>query len=54
MIPEAAIEERSYSKIECRRCGHRWFKRKEEESHVCPVCSTPYVESEESNVLRKN
>jgi hypothetical protein len=54
MIPEATIEEEVLSKIECRRCGHSWFKRKNEESHVCPMCNTPYEEDEESNLLRKN
>ncbi|MDD1767803.1 MAG: hypothetical protein LUQ27_04465 [Methanomassiliicoccales archaeon] len=54
MIPSANLEEVKLSKIECKRCGHSWFKSKGEESHVCPVCSTPYMEDEATNVIRKN
>jgi len=54
MIPSANLEEVRQTKIECKRCGHSWFKSKGEESHVCSVCGTPYLEEEETNVIRKN
>ena len=54
MISNANLEEVISSRIECKRCGHSWFRTKEEESHVCPMCNSPYIEDEETNVIRKN
>jgi ribosomal protein L37E len=54
MIPSANLEDVRVSRIECKRCGHSWFKQEGAESHVCPMCSTPYLEKEETNVIRKN
>ena len=28
-------------KLKCKRCGHRWIRRKDELPETCPKCRSP-------------
>ena len=33
-------------KLKCKRCGHKWFRRKIKLPLVCPNCKSPYWNKE--------
>ncbi len=53
-VPSAQLDEKVRVKLECKRCGHSWFKKEGEGSQVCPECNAPCDDKEHCNVNRKN
>jgi len=35
------------TKLECKRCGHKWVPKKEE-IRICPKCKSPYWDKEKN------
>jgi len=53
-VPTAQLDEKTRFKMECKRCGHSWFRKNEEGPHICPECNAPCEDKEHCNVNRKN
>ena len=53
-VPSAQLDERTKVRMECKRCGHSWFRKEGEGPQICPECNTPCEDKEHCNVNRKN
>ncbi|HEY3420043.1 MAG TPA: hypothetical protein VGK23_05770 [Methanomassiliicoccales archaeon] len=53
-VPNAELDEKVKIKMECKRCGHSWFRKEGEGVPVCPECNAPCEDNEHCNVNRKN
>jgi hypothetical protein len=53
-VPSAQLDEKTRVKMECKRCGHSWFRKDDEGPAICPECNAPCEDKEHCNVNRKN
>jgi len=45
VIPEGKMKEITITKLDCKRCGHKWIPKKKE-VRICPKCKSPYWDKE--------
>lgn len=36
-------------KRKCKKCGHEWFKRQQQEPILCPLCKSPNWNKDKKN-----